>query len=72
VQANRLKLPVPRNEKVFQDFFERFHPYDEMEVMKMGVKVYSSQGITSASPEDSTVWNSLVYEVREQYSKYIV
>jgi hypothetical protein len=72
VQANRLKLPVPRNETVWQDFFERFHPYDEMEVMKMGVKVYSSQGITSASPEDSTVWNSLVYEVRKQYSKYIV
>ena len=72
MQARRLNLPPSRDEKVLQTFFEKFHPYDEMEVMKMGVKVYSSQGITSASPEDSTVWNSLVYEVREQYSKYIV
>ena len=56
---------------MLQDYFEKFQPWLDSDVMKLGVKIYSDP-VSSASPEDANEWATVLYEVRELNHKYIV
>ena len=73
MQANRLKFPPNRDnfEQMLQDYFEKFQPWLDSDVMRLGVKLYSDP-VSSASPEDANKWASVFYEVMELNHEYIV
>jgi hypothetical protein len=71
LQANRLGLDQAKDEAAFQKFFESFQPYENLDDLKIAIKVYSDV-ISAASPENANDFFSFVYAVREQYYIYRV
>ena len=59
------------DEAAFQKFFESFQPFENLDDLKIAIKVYSDV-ISAASPENANDFFSLVYAVREQYYRYRV
>jgi hypothetical protein len=60
-----------KDEAAFQKFFESFQPYENLDDLKIAIKVYSDV-ISAASPENANDFFALVYAVREQYYRYCV
>jgi hypothetical protein len=60
-----------KDEAAFQKFFESFQPYENLDDLKIAIKVYSDV-ISAASPENANDFFAFVYAVREQYYRYCV
>ncbi len=60
-----------KDEAAFQKFFESFQPYENLDDLKLAIKVYSDV-ISAASPENANDFFALIYAVREQYYRYRV
>ena len=54
-----------KDEAAFQKFFESFQPYENLDDLKLAIKVYSDV-ISASSPENANDFFALVYAVREQ------